>query len=321
MALLGNEALRRQVDAMLHRGTLSHCLLLTGPEGSGKTELARYLSMALECEQPRSGAPCGVCSECRRVAGSIHPDVITVDSEDVNIKVSVARDVVADAWIRPNQGRKKIYLFARADALNEAAQNALLKLIEEPPAYGVFLLESRNPDLLLPTVRSRATELRMEPLPLPLLEQALADKMPEQPAAARRAAAQHSDGWLGQALTLLAEGGGQCPEADAILQALTQSNRRAALLNACVPLEKTRREELQLILERVREALAAALVCRSGITDDADARTLANALTARQLAQAAEAVRLAEDRLHANVSAAHIMGALSVRLADAAEMN
>jgi len=317
MALLGNEALRRQVEAMLHRGTLSHCLLLSGPKGSGKTELAQALSMALECEQPCSGAACGECSECRRVAGGIHPDVITVDSEDVNIKVSVARDVVADAWIRPNQGNKKIYRFARADALNEAAQNALLKLIEEPPAYGVFLLESRNPDLLLPTVRSRATELRMEPLSLPVLEMALAERMPEHPAAARRAAAQHCDGWLGQALTLLAEGDGQCPEADAILKALGQSNRRAALLNACVPLEKAKREELQPILERLREALADALACRSGIASDAAARALADVLTARQLAQTIEAVQLAEDRLRANVSAAHIMGALSVRLAAA----
>lgn len=318
-ALLGNQTLLRQVHAMLRRGTLSHCLLLTGPEGSGKSSLCRWLAAALQCRAPREGAPCGLCPECHRALEGIHPDVITVDSDRQTIPVDTVRQLHAEAWVRPNQGLRKIFCFPRADALGEAAQNALLKLIEEPPSYGVFLLESRNPDLLLPTVRSRATELRMEPLPVSALEAALAQRQPDSSPADRAAAARRCGGWLGQALQLLSSGGARCPEAEAVLQALMQAKPRAALLRACVPLEKKRRDELLPVMETLRAVLTEALAVRGGVSGGEAARTLAGRLTARALSRSVGAVQTAGERLQANVSPAHAMGALAAALADAVE--
>ena len=317
MELLGNENLLRQVNALLARGTLAQCLLLAGPEGSGKSLLADYLTAALECRQPVQGRPCGACSECRRVQAGIHPDVTVVDSDKQTIPVETVRRMQADAWILPNQGLRKVYRLPRADALGEAAQNALLKLVEEPPSYAVFLLESCNPALLLPTVRSRATELRMEPLPEAVLLRELAARRPELDPARRSAAARRSEGWLGQALALAEEN--SSPEAEALLRALTQANPRAALLRACVPLEKYKREQLRPVLEQLLEGLTEALACRTGAQGDAAARKLGAAMTARGLARAVDAAQEALLHLQSNVSPGHIMGALSVRLGAAAE--
>lgn len=322
--LLGNETLQRQLSGMLRRGVLSHCLLLTGPEGSGKSKLALEIAMALECEQPRDGTACGQCAECRRVRHGIHPDVISVDFDTVGKAAGYAKkgqvayiraEVCADAAIKPNQGHRKIYHILDADKLNSSSQNALLKLIEEPPAYGVFLLESRNPDFLLPTVRSRATELRLEPLPQKLLERELLQRCPESSAEARSVALRRCGGWLGQAIAVAESGGGVLPEVEALLRAMASPRRREAVLRACVPMEKYKRDQLLPILEQLREGFGEALaIRRAGATGLSDRRILAAAVTARQLSRAADAVQIAIDRLNGNVNAAHVVGALSVAL-------
>lgn len=312
--LLGNETLQHQLREMLRRGVLSHCLLLTGPEGSGKSVLAKQIAMALECEQPQSGAACGVCAECRRVNSSIHPDVIPVDPPSSGQVKFIRDSVVADASIKPNQGKKKIYHFLDADKLNISSQNALLKLIEEPPVYGVFILESRNPDQQLPTVRSRATELRMEPLPQTVLDRELQQRCPESSAELRAIALRRCGGWLGQAMASVESGGGASPEAEAIFKALTRGSRRAEVLKACVPLEKYKRDQLLPILEQLREGCSEALAVRRGLPGTVERKQLAGSVTARTLANAASAVQVAIDRLNANVSAAHVMGALSTAL-------
>lgn len=312
--LLGNETLQRQLSGMLRRGVLSHCLVLTGPEGSGKSTLAKQIAMALECEQPRDGLACGICAECRRVESGIHPDVIAVEHTGAGQVKYIREAVIADAAIKPNQGKKKIYHILDADKLNANSQNALLKLIEEPPAYGVFLLESRNPDQLLPTVRSRATELRLEPLPLPVLERELQTRCAELSAELRSVVLSRCGGWLGQAIALAESGGGASPEAEAILKAMTRGQRRAEVLRACVPLEKYKRDQLLPILEQLREGFGEALAVRGGAPGTAERKQLAGAVTARTLADAVSATQIAIDRLNGNVSAAHVMGALSVAL-------
>ena len=139
----------------LARG-LPHAWVISGP-----AELARTAAAAMVCTAPPGTRPCGSCVPCRKVEQGIHPDVITVSGpkEGKPVTVDQIRALRADAYIRPNEGERKVYLLERADQMNHFAQNAMLKLLEEGPPYAAFLLRADNPQSLLQTVRSRCEEL------------------------------------------------------------------------------------------------------------------------------------------------------------------
>ena len=176
--LLGNERLRENVSRSIRRGHISHFYLISGPEGSGKRTLARLMAAAILCRGQER--PCLTCAVCRKVLSGNHPDYITVDDpEKKSVPVDLIRQARADIFVRPNESDKKIYLFPRAQDMGVPAQNALLKILEEPPAYGVFFLLADNPDKLLPTIRSRCTELKLTALPQNLLRAHLQQLFPQ----------------------------------------------------------------------------------------------------------------------------------------------
>ncbi len=145
---------------------LSHAYLISGPDAGGRDELARLLAAAMLCTGT-GDKPCGTCSACKKVKASIHPDLITVDvpPDKREILVEQARWMRSDAWIRPNEGERKVYVIRNAQSMRIEAQNAILKLLEEGPAYAAFLLLADNPEALLPTIRSRCEGLSLAPAP------------------------------------------------------------------------------------------------------------------------------------------------------------
>lgn len=157
--LAGNEALKRQLSAQAKGRGLSHAYLISGPAGSGKRTLSRLLAAAMVCTG-EGEAPCGICPGCKKALGGIHPDIMVLGEEDKEITVGQARTVRSDAYIRPNEAPAKVYVLPHAHLLNPTGQNILLKLVEEGPAYARFLFLTPNPDLLLPTIRSRCETLR-----------------------------------------------------------------------------------------------------------------------------------------------------------------
>ncbi|MEG1790532.1 MAG: hypothetical protein RR230_07755 [Oscillospiraceae bacterium] len=142
-------------------GAISHAYMIASASEEERDSLSRSLAAAMLCES--SGErPCGHCRHCRKVLADIHPDVITIDrdrdekgAEKREISVGRIRLVVSDAQVMPNEAERKVYLIRNADTMNTSAQNALLKLLEEPPASAAFILCAANANLLLPTVRSR----------------------------------------------------------------------------------------------------------------------------------------------------------------------
>ena len=154
----GDRALEQEIRAAAARGTLGSAFLLSGP--GDRAGAARFLAAALECRE--ADAPCGRCGACRTVLEDIHPDVITVeDPEHKMIAVDVLRRVRSDAYILPNEGRRKVYLFPDCGRLDAKSQNVLLKVVEEGPAYAVFVFCAENREAVLPTIRSRCVELRL----------------------------------------------------------------------------------------------------------------------------------------------------------------
>ncbi|MFN2526299.1 MAG: DNA polymerase III subunit delta' [Actinomycetota bacterium] len=141
-----------------------HAWLLLGPRGAQKVPAARAMAAAALCsEQP--GVGCGRCRECGRVARSSHPDLHHIRPEGPLIPVDLIREgVVAEATRSPFESDRKVFILEEGDRMNEAAQNALLKTLEEPSADSIFILTADQEEELLPTVRSRCRIVYLEPV-------------------------------------------------------------------------------------------------------------------------------------------------------------
>ena len=151
-----------RLRAAAARGALSHALIFSG--NGARTDAARYAAAAMECTGAQK--PCLSCPACRKVMQDIHPDVSFVrDSEHKELSVDTVRAMRADAFIRPNEGARKIYIFEDCTILTEKDQNVLLKLVEEGPPYAAFFFCAENPASLLQTIRSRCVEVKLSPVP------------------------------------------------------------------------------------------------------------------------------------------------------------
>ncbi len=164
--LLGNEGLKSTLSADFAAGKNAHAYILDGPSGSGKRTLARMIAQSVLCEnrgdvtQP---LPCGTCATCRKIAGGVSVDVMTVKSGDrATIGVDAIRQIRQTLYVTPNDGDKKIYIIEDAHKMTVQAQNALLLSLEEPPDYVLFLLLTEDATNLLETVRSRAPTVKTE---------------------------------------------------------------------------------------------------------------------------------------------------------------
>ena len=313
-ALLGNKRLKAGLKAAFASGRLSHCYLIAGPAGSGKHSLARILAAAMECSEGEK-RPCGRCLQCRKVLDGVHPDVITVDDPAKKIvPVELIRKYRADVYIRPNEGLRKVYVFPRAMDMNAAAQNALLKVIEEPPEYAAFLLLTESAERLLPTIRSRAVPLQLTPLAEAVGLAELARRHPEAERAALAAAWSRSEGWLGRAETLLTAGEGLAPETLRFAEAFSRRDR-LGLTELLVPLERKKRDELIPLLSQWVELLSQALAVRAGQTGHWEAaQTIGRARTSAACLRALERLRRCCELLQGNVSPGAVCGALLVWL-------
>lgn len=312
-ALLGNQRLKQRLTTALNKGQSSHSYLISGPLGSGKHTLAKLLAAALQCTG--SDKPCCRCPQCRKVLEGIHPDVITVDDpEKKTVSVKLVREVCSDLYIRPNEGNKKIYIFPRAQDMRTEAQNALLKCIEEPPAYGVFLFLAEHSEQLLTTIRSRCVELRMAPLQDDVLKAELRRRVPDADPGTLSAALLRSEGYLGQALKLLEDGAALLPQTESFVKAYC-SGDPGALLSVLVPMEKLKREQLQPIFYEWLMLMSAALRVRSGLPAPHPlCRQLADARSTAALLRGVNTIREAIDLTVGNVGPAHVCGALSILL-------
>ena len=261
------------------RGTLSHAMLITG--SGARDALARYAAAAFQCEHDVR-RPCGVCGSCRKVLGNIHPDVITVrDDQHKNISVEVIRDIRADAYIRPNEGRRKVYIFPDCALLTDQDQNVLLKIVEEGPPYAAFLFCAENSAVVLQTLHSRCVELKL-----------------------------HTDA---------GEVGALSEPAEALCRAIGK-RRRGTVSEAAVRLEKKKlsREELTSLLSECRAVCAEAMLLPYGREAAESHREmaafLAKNLTKNQIMRTIELLQKYHGECAFNVGTGHVLGALAVEL-------
>ena len=161
--IIGHEQIIEHLQNAIKMDKISHAYILNGPDKSGKKMLAEAFAQTLQCEQ-HGIEPCMECHSCKQAVNHNQPDIIYVTHEKPNT-LSVAdirSQLVNDVDVKPYSSRYKIYIVDEAEKMNQQAQNALLKTIEEPPAYAVIILLTTNADAFLPTILSRCVVLNLK---------------------------------------------------------------------------------------------------------------------------------------------------------------
>lgn len=158
----GNEKVKRQLTYLQESGRLPHAFVIEGEEGLGKRTLAKEIALNLFCKS--DDKPCLSCPQCTKVQKGIHPDVYEYSAPGAanSFHVQTVREIIEDVYMQPNEADYKIYILGNCQCMNMNAQNALLKVLEEPPEYVIFILTTESKFALLETVLSRSVVISLE---------------------------------------------------------------------------------------------------------------------------------------------------------------
>ena len=155
--LVGQEFVTATLTSAIRQGRIAHAYLFAGPRGVGKTSVARILARSLNCEKGPTDTPCGVCASCQEIARGASLDVIEIDGAS-NTSVNDVREIRDEVLFAPNAARYKVYIIDEVHMLSNSAFNALLKTIEEPPPYIVFIFATTEVHKVPATIRSRCQQ-------------------------------------------------------------------------------------------------------------------------------------------------------------------
>ena len=289
--------------------TFVHAYLLCGPKGTGKRSVARLCAMAAVC-RGEGTRPCGQCGPCRRILSDTHPDVHTVLPEKgkQTIGVNVLRDVLAEVGVKSFEAAAKVLIFPEAERMTPAAQNCLLKTLEEPPQDTVFFLITEQPGSMLPTIVSRCRVIRFHPLSLEDCEKRLI-ALGLAPMDAKRRA-RMAEGCVGQALAI-----GE--ERLALMEKVTGdvfSVHRSGDVLSVVNLYKDDKERQKMVMDLLESAVRDILLAQAGRT------SLEDGGYAREAASYARTVPLSGGlALASQITRARMMLASNVSFAAAFE--
>jgi DNA polymerase-3 subunit delta' len=248
-SLLGNEHNKDLLQRALRGGRLPNALILAGPEGIGKRQFALSLAKAINCERLKDDC-CDQCGSCVRIDRSESIDVKVIGPEKTaSIKIEAIRELAADAYSSPMEGRKRIFIIDPADKMTEQSMNGLLKTLEEPADTSLIILITAKPDALLSTIRSRSQIIRFAPLSVDEVEQYLKANY-KRPAEDTRLLARISGGRLGNAISIdLSIYRERRQEMLDVMDMLTRSGNRVKLVKFAETLGRREREDYEAALD------------------------------------------------------------------------
>ena len=298
----GNTDVKYELTEAMNRRSLPHAIIIEGDKGCGKKTLARYIAEYGVCSS-EGERPCGVCPHCIKAQKGIHPDIMELDGNNSGeLNIESIRNVRSAAYIKPNEAENKVYLLFNCDKMLMPAQNAFLKVLEEPPENVMFILTVVSSTILLQTVRSRARIFSLYP-PLPEeAERVLCGIMPEKTREEINHAVISTGGNIGAAAELLSSGGEEeIKLAEEILGAVPQP-AEYQLLMLTNRLSQNRAFAVK-VLDRLSELTADCVRASLGAKNASPkSKELASKMSVKRLNTLQKNVQHARDVLNINVN-------------------
>ncbi len=202
----GQDAVVATIRNQIHAGRIGHAYLFCGTRGTGKTTIAKIFAKAVNCEHPKDGSPCGECASCRAITAGNSMNVIEIDAASNN-GVDNIREIRDEVAYAPTEGRYKVYIIDEVHMLSIGAFNALLKTLEEPPAYVIFILATTEAHKIPVTILSRCQRYDFHRISIDTISERLQELLEQEQAQAEEKAVRYiakaADGAMRDALSLL----------------------------------------------------------------------------------------------------------------------
>ncbi len=306
-SFIGNQAVISQLQALFRQNKIAHAIMLDGAAGLGKKALANIIAQAAVCRHREDGTPCGDCSNCKKAEKGIHPDISFPEKSGILQTYSIAtiRDVRTDAYVAANEAFTKVYIFTDVDNMGVPAQNAFLKILEEPPKNVMFIFTCESAFNVLATIRSRVQLFSLSPVSSAELQAYLAKNFPEQPAEHLKNICEVAKGNIGLALDLItAEGHSKSSElAEKLAFSLASMNEFDLLTVAAQVLEN--KKDFIFVLKFLSDLLRDALVLSVDFSiaeNSGCAKILAEKLSTAQLLRLIDVVAQTRNYVERNVN-------------------
>lgn len=257
----GNKRVLNQLGDLMDSGHFPHALIIEGEQGLGKRTLAKLLVCALVCR--KESKPCMNCPQCHKVMQGIHPDIFEHSAQGGanSFHVDVVRDVISNAYLQPNEADYKVYILGNADCMNTSAQNALLKVLEEPPEYVIFILTVSAKSKMLETVLSRSIVVSLEGVDTDEAVNYVSSHFENTDLKLFRSNIETFNGNIGKALNAMQEGRiSELTKVCADMCSALVNDNEYALLTACSAFQKDR-QSIIFAMEFLKNIFRDALVC------------------------------------------------------------
>lgn len=325
LSFVGNDEVKKRLSDYFINGRLPHFIILQGEEGTGKRTLSKLIASAAVCRSDAFSAPCFSCPACIRAKAGTHPDIKTVVGSGASGQISVEsiRNIIEDAYLKPEESQYSIYLLFAGNVMSEATQNKLLKIIEEPPKGVMFILCIKSAESLLPTVRSRAGIFTLK---APLKEETLSflkNEYPEKSEDELKNATDAFSGNIGRIKAFFDEQNGEKNGVNVVsavsdICAQLLKSDEYSLLKMFHPFIKEK-QKLMMLISSLSEVFRDAVAFKSGSdkfisVDKNSAVSLGSKLTRAQLMMLPEVCRKYADLLSKNANQALLITAFCSEL-------
>ncbi len=269
--IYGHDNIKAILKNSVSSDRISHAYIFEGPKGVGRFSTALAFAKAILCEEQSGESACGKCKSCVMADAKTHPDIRIVSNElyddsasSQNILVGTIREMKKEIYIKPFYSDRKIYIIPKADTINEIAQNSLLKVFEEPPEYCTVILIAENTSVFLPTILSRAVNIRFNVLPAGTVEKYLSDSYPSISPELLRVKAAMSEGSIGTAQELMNDGGADSSRDGIINQLCRLSSSSSKTLYDIIDVLKSYSNNIDFMMKIITMWFRDCLIIKQG---------------------------------------------------------